>query len=195
MNDIDEGRLRFKFADGWAAIKFDDTDWHKVAMKSRLKAMDILATSDQKHWWIEIKDCQTFEPENRPRLAAVESVEVETARIWIKANEWEKIVKVERKKLFIIDEVVAKLQDTVFSLVIASRTSCPELAPFLSAVAGKENLTVVLLLTWDITDFKRFAKLLHQKLSMALTPYGLQGLIVNEITSIPGLDYKISIIP
>lgn len=44
MDELTEGPLRFAFAPGWNAVKFDKTTWHRHQMGSRLKAMDILAT-------------------------------------------------------------------------------------------------------------------------------------------------------
>ena len=192
MSDITENRLNFRFAEGWKAIKFDDTDWHRVQMKSRLKAMDILACHHQQHWWIEIKDCQGFETENHPRLSPKESAEVDQTRGWVDAKGWKPIVSVSRKKAFIVDEVLEKLRDTLVSLTFASRVNHPDLTAFSVSASQPEKLTIVLLLTWDITDFKRFARLLQQKLTTALQPYGLQGLVVNELMPVPGLDYTIS---
>ena len=192
MVEIAEGSLHFKFADGWDAIKFDDTSWHKQSMKSQLKAMDILARNQQQHWWIEIKDCKTFETENLPRLSPTESSEVQKTRVWVAEQGWKPAVSVTRKKLYIVDEILEKLRDTLFSVSIASRENHTALAAFWHPVSKPEKLTIVLLLTWDIADFKRFARLLHQKLTMALQPYGLQGLVVNELTPVPGLNCIIS---
>jgi hypothetical protein len=192
MIEIAEGNLRFQFADGWKAIKFDDTPFHKNHMKSQLKAMDIIATDHQQHhWWIEIKDCATFEQENQPRLSPIEPTEVRDTRTWIKAKNWDPIVSAARKKLFIIDEILAKLRDTLFSLSISHRIGHPELSAF-SIAENSQSLSIVLLITWDIVDFKRFARLLNQKFNVALRPYGMQGYIANELTQIPGLNYSIS---
>lgn len=160
-------------------------------MKSQLKAMDIVATHRQQHWWIEIKDCQTFELENRPRLSPIESSEVDDTRAWVIARGWKPIVSVARRKLYIVDEILAKLRDTLFSLSIARRANQTDLAPYSNFASSPSPPIIVLVLTWDIKDFKRFAKLLHQKLSTALLPYGMQGFIVNELTPVPGLDYTI----
>ena len=192
MVDITEQSLTFHFATGWEAIKFDDTSWHRVQMKSRLKAMDILASNNQHHWWIEIKDCHGFETKNRPRLVPREPSEVVETRIWVDTKGWKLIVSATRRKAFIIDEVLEKLRDTLVSLTIASRVNHPDLAPFSISASQPEKLIIVLLLTWDITDFKRLAKLLQQKLTTALQPYGLQGLVVNELMPVPGLDCTIS---
>lgn len=192
MLDITENRLNFQFAEDWNAIKFDDTAWHQVQMKSRLKAMDILACHNQQHWWIEIKDCQGFETENRPRLSQNESAEVKEARDWVDAKGWKPIVSVSRKKAFIVDEILEKMRATLVSLTIASRVNHPDLSAFSVSASQPEKLTIVLLLTWDIKDFKRMARLLQQKLTTALQPYGLQGLVVNELMPVPNLDCTIS---
>ena len=66
---IHEGALRRGFPDPWLALKFDDTAWYRQAMKSRVKAVDVIACRGQTHWWIEVKDCLGYEPESRPRLS------------------------------------------------------------------------------------------------------------------------------
>lgn len=101
-------------------------------------------------------------------------------------------MRVTRRKPFIVDEVLEKLRDTLFSLNFAKRKGEPALAAFSSWCGGTESLTVVLLLTWDINDYKRMAKLLQQKLNAALRPYGLQGFVVNETLQVSGLACTVS---
>lgn len=187
--------MRFDFGAGWDAIKFDDTAWHKQAMKNRLCAVDILAHDQAAHWWIEIKDCRTFEPENMPRMSGADPVEVTDARTWVKSKGWEAIAKVSRKKLFIIDEMMAKMQETLLSLSIAHRHNNPELSSFFNLVNPPVTLTIVLVLTLDIPDYKRLAKMLHLKLMSALLPYGFNCFVVDEFTAVPGLACTVTRLP
>jgi len=179
MVEITEGRLKFTFGGGWDAVKYNESRWHTGQMKSQLKAMDILATKDDRHWWIEIKDCEGYEEENRPRLSPAEPDEVGKTRIWIKDQGWAQLIKVDRKKPFIVDEVVAKFRDTLVALACAQRRAEPELVKH-EIVAVGQSLTVVLILTWDSREFKRLAQRLQDKLRNALIPYAVDAYVVNE---------------
>lgn len=178
MVQLSEGRLRLTFAAGWQALKFDDTDWHRQNF-GRYQAMDILAIHGDQHWWIEIKDCEGFEQDNYPRMSSDEPEAVVQTRDGLKSQKLNKQVRVVRAKPFIIDEVIAKLRSTLVSVLAAQRAGEAYLLPYAAAWNQGAQLKVVLLLTWDITDFKRLALKLQQKLNNALRPYGLQGLVVN----------------
>lgn len=184
MPDIREGNLSLVFPDDWQAIKYDESDWHCQRMKNRPKAMDILARNpDEQHWWIEIKDCEGYEKDNRPRISPSESGEVDQVRQWIKQQGWQQTVHAQRKKPFIVDEVEAKLKETLAALAIARRENHAELAAFDVLHNPVSAWKVVLLLTWEKRDFKRLATRLQQKLNRALSPYGVQGFVVNEQTT------------
>ena len=128
MAEITEKTLIFTFPDDWNAAKYDETAWHTDQMKNQLHAMDILASKDGLHWWIEVKDCKGFESDNLPRLSASEPEEVVTTQEWVKDQGWKALVKVDRKKLFIVDEIVEKFRHTLFALACAQRAGEPELA-------------------------------------------------------------------
>lgn len=184
MPEVQEGRLTFRFPDGWRLLKYDDSDWYRQRMKSRLKGMDILAhESGELHWWVEVKDCEGFEPENRPRLSAADPAEVSQARHWIEQQGLKPKVQVSRRKPFIVDEVEEKLRDTLAALAVAEREVAPELTDFSPLHAPWPRLRVVLLLTWNQRDFKRLATRLQTRMQRALAPYGVQGMVVNEHTT------------
>jgi len=184
MPDIREGNLILVFPDDWQVIKYDESDWHCQRMKNRPKAMDILARNpDEQHWWIEIKDCEGYEQDNRPRISPSESGEVGQVRQWIMQQGWQQTVQAQRKKPFIVDEVEAKLKETLAALAIARRENHAELAAFDVLHNPAPAWKVVLLLTWEKRDFKRLATRLQQKLNQALSPYGVQGFVVNEQTT------------
>ncbi|MEN9867859.1 MAG: hypothetical protein RL748_3449 [Pseudomonadota bacterium] len=198
MVEIVEGSLSFQFGVGLNAIKFDKTDWHLHQMRSSLKAMDILAnnanpdlTGDRpiRHWWIEIKNCLGDEAANQTRMAPTDLPEVKSTSDWIKQQGWEAQVAVRPRKMYIIDELIAKLRDTLASMNLAALHADPELAPFL--LASRQNLTIVLIISWELNDFKRLAKALQTKLERALQPYGLQGFVVGEHGAVPGLPCTI----
>ena len=195
VTDIIEGKLRLQFAEDWQAIKFDSTNWHRHQMKSQLKAMDVLATLNDQHWWIEIKNCEGFETANLPRLSPIDSAEVLKVKAFVKKNGLKRHVRITRKKLFIVDEVVKKMRDTLLSLTFARRFEEPELLAFSQWCGSDKPLMIVLLLRWEIVDFKRFARLLQHKLNVALAPYHLQGFVINESARIIGLDCTISPLP
>lgn len=180
MTIITEGTLQFEFASGWNAIKFDETQWHKKRSGYGIKAMDILVQNGNRHWWIEIKDCEGYEGDNKPRLSESEPDEVIQTKEWIKEKKWEKIVSVRRKKPFIIEEVIEKFQSTLVSLHIAKYANETDLSQFFFLCDDTESLKVILLLTWDAHEVKRLAQKLQQRLNTALQPYGLQGFVVNE---------------
>ncbi|MDQ3058948.1 MAG: hypothetical protein M3R45_05425 [Pseudomonadota bacterium] len=179
MVRLTEGSLQCEFDEACQAIKFDDTAWHKQKF-GHYKAMDILATSQGQHWWIEIKDCQGHELANQSRLSPAEPEELAAARQWAAGQGFERIVRINRCKPFIIDEVIEKMRDTLVALNFAQRAQDPALLAHAPWCGSALPLTVVLLLTWDVRDFKRFARLLQQKLTSALLPYGLNGFVVNE---------------
>lgn len=179
MPRLTEGSLQCEFEAGCEAIKFDETDWHRQKF-GHCKAMDILATRQGQHWWIEIKDCQGHELASRPRLSPSEPEEVAATRQWLASQEFERTVRADRRKPFIIDEVIEKMRDTLVALNFAQRQQDPALLLHATWCGSSQPLTVVLLLTWDIPDFRRFARLLQQKLTTALLPYSLTGFVVNE---------------
>jgi len=182
MPEVTEGRLTFHFPEGWQLAKYDDSTWYRQRMKSRLKGVDILAQDGGRtHWWVEVKDCEGYEPENRPRLSGTDPTEVIHARQWVEQQGLKPTVQVARRKPFIVDEIEEKLRDTLAALTIAQREGEPELAGFYAAQAPSPTLRVVLLLTWNQRDFKRLASRLQTRLERALAPYGIQGFVVNEL--------------
>lgn len=195
MVDIVEGALTFSFGAGWQVIKYDESAWYLNQIKTTLKAVDILACKQNSHWWIEIKDCIGHEAVNTPRLSHIDPQEVDQTRTWVKAQAFDKIVKVQRQKQFIIDEVMQKIRDTLTSTVIAQRLGNAELLPFVPPSHSNSSLVIVLILTWNIADYARLARLLQQKLNTALVPYGINGFVVNETCQVPGLDPTITRTP
>lgn len=178
MVQLSEGSLQLTFAAGWQAVKFDDTAWHRQHFGTQ-KAMDILAAHGAQHWWIEIKDCEGFEQNNLPRMSPTELPALQQTRAWIESQGLKPQVRVVRAKPFIIDEVIEKLRSTLVTVLAAQRAGEALLLPYAAAWNPGGQLKVVLLLTWDINDFRRLAHRLQQKLNMALGPYGLQGFVVN----------------
>ncbi len=186
MVEITEGKdtreLKFSFPDGWDAIKYDESGWHRNQMKSQLKAMDILATDGDRHWWIEIKDCEGHEPDNRPRLSPNDCDEVKQTRQWVKNQGWDQRVKADRKKPFIVDEMVEKFRHTLVALACAERNEWVDLAQYW-VICSRKPLSIVLLLTWDSKDFKRLAMRLQDKLKRALSCYAVDAYVINGTTS------------
>ena len=181
MPEVTEGRLTFYFPEGWRLAKYDDSSWHRQRMKSRLKGVDILAHDGGPiHWWVEVKDCEGYEPENRPRLSGKDPTEVIQARQWVEQQGLKPTVQVARRKLFIVDEIQEKLRDTLAAIAVAEREAAPELAGFSPLHSPFPQLRIVLLLTWNQRDFKRLATRLQSKMETALAPYGAQGFVVNE---------------
>lgn len=191
MTQLVEGGLRLTFPAGWQALKFDDTSWHRQRFGHH-QAMDVLATHSGQHWWIEIKDCEGFEQDNRPRMSPAEPQEVEQARTWVKSQGLESRVRLTRAKPFIIDELIEKLRSTLVSVLAAKRQGEAELQPYVAVYDQGMPFSVILLLTWDIADFNRLAQRLQQKLNRVLLPYGLQGLVVNDLGRVAGLACQVS---
>ncbi|GFM87447.1 hypothetical protein PSCICO_28460 [Pseudomonas cichorii] len=195
MVDVVEGMLTFSFDDEWQVIKFDESQWYCDRMKRQLKGMDILAIKDERHWWIEIKDCLGYEPANIPRMSGADPSGVTSTKEWLAGQSFAGDVKVQRQKLFIIDEVMQKFRDTLASVVIAQREGDQELRAYVAPIKGNPPLVVVLLLTWEPREYGRLAARLKLKLDMALKPYGLTGFVVNETCRVPGLDPAITRAP
>lgn len=192
MTTLLEGTQRFEFPAGWEVVKFDETVWFRQHFGGQLKGVDILARYNDQHWWLEIKDCAGSEPENRPRLAVADPVEIDETRKWLKEKGYRTTVRLTRYKPFIIDELMEKFCDTLVSLSFAKRANEPVLANYSAWCGSDQVLTVVLQLTWDVVDFKRLAKLLQQKLNTALHPYGLRGFVVGESLQGSGMACKVS---
>lgn len=183
MPEVTEGRLTFHFPDNWQLAKYDDSAWYRQQMKSRLKGLDILAhDGGPTHWWIEVKDCEGYEPENRPRLSGKDPAGVHQARQWVEHQGLKPTVHVVRRKPFIVDEVEEKFRDTLAAITVAQRERDPELASFHIVWPHSPKLKVVLLLTWNQRDFKRLATRLRSRMETALAPYGVIGFVVNEKT-------------
>lgn len=180
--------LEFDFSADFGAIKYDDTVW-KNSRFGNLPAMDILARKRDQQWWIEIKDCEGYEPDNRPRLSPTEPAELLQTKSWISSQGFDSKVRVIRRKPFIIDELIEKLRSTLIGCTLAgfvdSRGSQAD------AVVGPHRLSdsdqpliVVLYLSWEVNDFRRLARGLQTKLNRALRHYGWQGFIVNNSTQL-----------
>ena len=172
------GGLKCRFPNGWHAIKYDESEWHKKHMKSQLNAMDILATDGSHHWWIEIKDCEGYEPDNQPRLSPIDPEEVQQTRQWVQEKGWDRQVAVRRKKSFIVDEVVEKFRQTLMAIAGAERDQHAGLDHYW-VICSSRPLSVVLLLTWNDRDFKRLAARLQEKLEKALSCYGVNAYVIN----------------
>ena len=97
-----------------------------------------------------------------------------------------------RAKPFIIDELIEKLRSTLVSVLAAKRQGEAELQPYVAVFDQGMPFSVILLLTWDIADFNRLAQRLQQKLNRVLLPYGLQGLVVNDLGRVTGLACQVS---
>lgn len=200
MPDVIEGQLRFQFPEGWVVSKFDDTPWYREEIKTTVKSMDILATSEQTHWWIEVKDCATFEPHNRPRLAPAEPAEVAVVRQWVQDQGHQGTVAVTRKKPFIVDEVAEKIEGTLCALAAALRAgpNHAKAAPVLpqSGVCSPDSKwNVVLLLTWDPVDFNRLAARIKDKLTQRLKVHRVHCFVLNESEAAPQQPWTLTRLP
>lgn len=194
-----EGKLRFSFPEPWLALKFDDTAWYRSAMQSRVKAMDVVACAGNTHWWIEVKDCLSFEPANQPRLSPSDPPEVTAVREWAKAQGHGDAVSVKRVKPFIVDEVAEKLQGTLLSVATAQRTGAAtapaeELLPMAGVLDEGARWAVVLLLTWNpaARDFGRLAMRLRDKLRQRLAVYQVECYVVNEGEPAPHQPWQLT---
>lgn len=185
-------QLRFDFPAPWLALKFDDTAWYREKIKTRVKAIDVVACHGHSHWWIEVKDCTGFEPANLPRLSPSDSPEVALVRDWAEMQGHGDAVKVKRAKPFVVDEVAEKLEGTLVSLAAAVRAGAAQadaaaVAPFAQVMGAAAQWSVVLLLTWNpaARDFGRLAMRLRDKLQQRLAAHNVQCFVLNERESAP----------
>lgn len=194
-----EGRLQFDFPESWLALKFDDTAWYRDAMRAQVKAVDVVACSAGIHWWVEVKDCRSFETANLPRLSPNDPSEVTAVREWAKLQGHREVVSVKRAKPFIVDEVAEKVEGTLLSLVAAVRkveadARAATVLPFAQVRNQGGRWCVVLLLTWDPTarDFGRLAMRLNDKLRQRLAAYQLECFVVNEEAPAPHQPWQLT---
>lgn len=185
-------QLRFDFHEPWLALKFDDSAWYRDTIKTRVKAMDVLACHGASHWWIEVKDCKSFEADNLPRLSPSDPAQVATVRAWAKNQGHDRIVAIQRAKPFVVEEVAEKLEGTLVSLAAAVRAApvqadAAAVVPFARAMDAAAQWSVVLLLTWNpaARDFGRLAMRLRDKLRQRLAAYNVQCFVLNESESAP----------
>ncbi|MEY4980505.1 MAG: hypothetical protein RLZZ352_2775, partial [Pseudomonadota bacterium] len=185
--------------DPWLALKFDDTAWCRDVIKTRVKAMDVLACSGAAHWWIEVKDCLGFEPANQPRLSPNDPAAVAAVREWAQAQGHRDAVFVKRAKPFVVDEVAEKLEGTLVSLAAAVRADPPhadaaEVLRFALVMDASAQWSVVLLLTWNpaARDFGRLAMRLGDKLRQRLAAYNVQCFVLNERESAPNQPWTLT---
>jgi hypothetical protein len=75
MSTIDEGSLRFHFADGWIVRRADDQhEFYGKLLRSRpTKAVDFVAWSREQVVFVEVKDFRNAFPANRHRLSATQA--------------------------------------------------------------------------------------------------------------------------
>ena len=185
-------QLRFDFPEPWLAVKFDDTAWYREEIKTRVKAMDVVARHDASHWWIEVKDCKGFEADNLPRLSPNDPPEAATVKAWAKSQGHDRAVAIKRAKPFVVDEVAEKLEGTLASLAAAQRAGPAQadaaaVVQFARVMDAAAHWSVVLLLTWDPSarDFGRLAMRLRDKLRQRLAAYNVQCFVLNESESAP----------
>jgi hypothetical protein len=178
-------QLCFDFPDPWLALKFDSTAWYREAIKTHVKAVDIVACHGATHWWIEVKDCTGFEPANLPRLSPGDSPPVGLVREWASNQGHGAAVKVKRARPFVVDEVAEKLEGTLVSLVAAARAGglqadASAVTPFAQVFEAAAQWSVVLLLTWNpaAKDFGRLAMRLRHKLQQRLAAYNAQCFVL-----------------
>lgn len=196
MPTIREGHLQLVFPDGWQAIKFDDQPWYRIDIGSVVKAVDVMAFGPGGHWWIEIKDCMGTEAHNRPRLNPLDPAEVGQTSAWIAGQGWQKQVRARRSKPFLVDEIAAKVEGTLTSLVAASRAPADSVRaaavkPYLAAIEPGSRWTVVLLLTWGEADFGRLASLLKTKLEQRLRAFNVSCHVVNDTVAAPAQPWTV----
>ena len=192
-------QLRFDFPQPWLALKFDDAAWYRNTIKTRVKAMDLVAYLDATHWWIEVKDCKGFEADNLPRLSPSDPAEVAVVRTWAKSQGHDRAVSIQRAKQFVVDEVAEKLEGTLVSLMAAARADAQNadaqaLLPFAHLLEGAAQWSVVLLLTWNpaARDFGRLAMRLRDKLRQRLAAYNVQCFVLNESESAPHQPWTVT---
>ncbi len=185
-------QLRFDFPDPWLALKFDDSAWYREVMKTRVKAMDVVACDGASHWWIEVKDCKDFEADNLPRLSPGDPAEVATVKASARSLGHDRAVTVRRAKPFVVDEVAEKLEGTLVSLAAAVRAGPAQadaaaVVHFARVMDAASQWSVVLLLTWNPSarDFGRLAMRLRDKLRHRLASYNVQCFVLNESDSAP----------
>lgn len=192
-------QLRFDFPEPWQALKFDESAWYRNTIKTRVKAMDLVACLDATHWWIEVKDCKGFEADNRPRLSPSDPEEVAVVRTWAKSQGHDRAVSIQRAKPFVVDEVAEKLEGTLLSLAAAVRatpvqTDAAAVAPFARAMDAAAQWSVVLLLTRNpaARDFGRLAMRLRDMLRKRLAAYNVQCFVLNESESAPHQPWTVT---
>jgi hypothetical protein len=179
MLKLVEGKLEFFFAPGCAVVKYDETEWHRKKF-GHFQAMDFLISTAAKHCWVEVKDCIHYSNENQARLSADMSREVRDTNSWVKEKGWEATVSVQRKKPWIVDEVMGKFRATTVGIALAERIQEATLKPYFQW-SQSPQMQVILLLTWPISDYKRLAIRLNAKLSQSFLPFNIQTLVINEI--------------
>lgn len=192
-------QLRFDFPVPWMAIKFDETAWYGDAIKTRVKAMDVVACHGTNHWWVEVKDCKGFEADNLPRLSPIDPAAVAMVRTWAETQGHDRSVTVKRDKPFVVDEVAEKLEGTLISLAAAKRAGtisadAAALLPFADVIDTTPQWSVVLLLTWNPSarDFGRLAMRLRDKLRKRLAVFNVQCFVLNESESAPQQPWTLS---
>lgn len=188
--DIIEGTLKLSFPAGWHAIKLDDAPWYRQDMKSHVKAVDIVAVSGANHWWIEIKDCEGYEEDNRPRLSPADPAAMTSARDLLKQHDLEKEVSIKRKKPFIVDEIFEKFTGSMMCMIAAQRAmpaspNATALKPFFAAAMNGSTLNIALLLTWQQPEFNRLANLLSTKLQQRMNAFSINCFVVNDAQPLP----------
>lgn len=198
---IVEGSLRFDFPAPWNAVKFDDTRWYRESMKSHVKAVDIVAFAGHRHWWIEVKDCLGYEEINKPRLADGESDSVKAVRTWLASTPYRDVV-VKRAKPFIVDELAAKVEGTLVSLIAAHRSDAPvattgpeaHLQSAAEVLLPKAVWSLALILTWrpDAHDFGRLAMRLSDKLEKRFRAFNLACYVLNETDRAPNQPWSMT---
>lgn len=178
MSVITEDNLQFIFDESVKVIKYDDSQWKNMHF-ANYPALDILVRHEKQQWWIEIKDCEGAEIDNRPRLSPADPESVTRVREWVKGENINREVRVSRKKPFIIDELVEKVRSTLVGCTIAQLKADNEVGHY-QPDSDDKPLFVVLYLTWESTEFRRLARSLQTKLDKALVHYGWRGLVVND---------------
>lgn len=162
MPSIDEGKLRFTFANDWVASSYDEWPYYRNQFEKSCggnKAVDILARDpNQQVWLIEIKDYRQY-----PRTKPIE--------IW--------------------DEIAIKVRDTLAGLVCAKMEAGNANNGEATAALGGTKLRVILHLEQPTKRSRLFPRIfdpekVRQKLRTLVKPIDAHPRVV-EIGNMVGV--------
>lgn len=163
---ITEGQLDIAFTDEYSAVKFDDSSFYRNKFEkfSGAKGVDIIAVRQKQLLFMEIKDCEGNESNNRWRVAPNNKKRDTTATMVDTENRDSVDIEVARKVTMSLAGLVGAMRQKDTDYIRGEWSGIPEQLDL-----GKvSKIQVILFLTGDFSTKSRSEKMVLTELQRSI---------------------------